>query len=408
MSNMKRKSARVFVRVLVLLFFITGVFYAHLHEFSGPNSAAAAGGGSGEIAGSTGIKERADWQPRRVSSEYIGVEVDMETGRLHIVGKQRENPEDLLFFDEPPSSYVAVYTNGDVFIYGDNTGEFIKRPMPANRGIESIWKNDLLMVTARVELVKRADTGHEDGILVTYTVENRYEYAADVGLEVLFDTYLGEKRLQHFELPGGGTLEYETIFEKEKLPEYWYSVDPETSPACLMGVLKGGLVTLPDKLIFANYRALLNERFGYKVSRKKRFNLLPYSRNDSAVALLFEPVSIESGETLTFTLLLGLCGPGEYVRGDVAVEEDKKPLVLEHPPEEEPVSPILIGPEVDLGRLNSKLLEINISKESVARINEYIKRLNGLLGEDVVRFEGEALTQQELEALQSALSALER
>ena len=406
MSNMKRKSTRVLVRVLVLLSFVTGVFSAHLRECSGPNSAAAAGGGSGEVAGSAGTKERAGWHPRRVSSEYIGVEVDMETGRLHIVEKQRESPEDLLFFDEPPSSYVAVYTNGDVFIYGDNTGEFIKRPMPVKGGIESIWKNDLLVVTARVELVKRADTGHEDGILVTYTVENRYEYAADVGLEVLFDTCLGEKRLQHFELPGGSTLEYETIFEKENLPEYWYSVDPETSPACLMGVLKGGLVTLPDKLIFANYRALLNERFGYKVSRKKRFNLLPYSRNDSAVALLFEPVSIEPGEMLTFTLLLGLCGPGEYVRE--AVAEGEKPLVRERPPEVEPVSPILIGPEVDLGRLNSKLLEINISKESVARINEYITRLNGLLGEDAAELGGEALTAEEMEALQRALSALGR
>jgi hypothetical protein len=396
MSSLKRIIVRVFT-----LFLITGVFYA---SFS--LRAAAAGGGGKTDAESSGSKEQKKRPAARISSAFIEVQVDMETGRLHLVGTEGEVQKGLLFFDEPPSSYITIYTNGDAFVFGDDTGEFVTRPAAANGGIESVWRNDLLTVKERFELLKRADTGHADGVLITYTVENRYAYAADVGLEALFDTYLGEKDLVHFELPGGGTVEYETIFEKEKLPEYWFSVGAEHGPACLMGVIKSELVTAPDKLIFANYRALSDARFGYRVSRKKRFDLLPYSRNDSAAALLFLPVSIESGESLIYTMILGMCGPGEYVMGDVAVEEEKKSVEPEIPTEQKPVSFPRIGPDVDLGRLNSMLREINVSRESIKRINEYINRLNGLLGKDSELFEREALTQKEIEALQKALGAL--
>ncbi len=399
MSNLKHVPAHVLVRVLLFWLFFTGVLYV-----SSALRAAAAGGRSAGASANAGSEEQENRPAARLSSGFIGVEVDMETGRLHFTGMEGGKPQDLLFFDEPPTSYVTIYTNGDAFVFGDHVGEFITRPVPANGGIESVWENDFLTVKERVELVKRADTGHEDGVLITYTVENRYGYAADVGLEALFDTYLGEKGLKHFELPGGLSVEYEAVFEKEALPEYWFSVDGENGSPCLMGVLKSGLVTLPDKLIFANYRALVDARFGYRVRRKKRFDLLPYSKNDSAVALVFGPVSIESGESLAFTMLLGLCGPGEYIMGDEVVEEGGEPGVREPIPAGEPVPQI--GPDVDFGQLNSMLREINISRGSIKRINEYINRLNGLLGENTAGFEGDTLTAEELEALKRALSAL--
>ncbi|MBN2323872.1 MAG: hypothetical protein JXQ30_09060 [Spirochaetes bacterium] len=397
MSSPQRK----LLRILALFLCINGVLFA-----SSSRSAAGGGGGESDASGS-GTKEEQKRPSAGISSAFIGVEVDMETGRLHLFVAEKKGKKDLLFFDAPPSSFFMIYTNGDAFVFGDNTGEFVTRPEVVNGGIESVWRNDLISVKERFELVRRKDTKNADGVLITCTVENRLAYAAEVGMEAVFDTYLGEKTLVHFEISGGTPVEYETVFEKEQLPQRFFSAGSKDDPLCLMGVVKGGLVTAPDKLIFANYRALSDSRFGYRVTRKKRFDLLPYSRNDSAAALLFLPVSVEPGESRTFTMILGICGTGEFETADAAALEGQEPFVPERPAEEKPVSPPLIGQDVDLERLNGILREIRVSRESIRRINEYINRLNGMLDKHAGPFEGEALTEKELEALQSALRALE-
>ena len=113
MSNLKRVPARVPARVLVLWFFFTGALYA-----SSAPRAAVAGGGSAGASANAGSEEQENRPAVRLSSTFIGVEVDMETGRLHFTCTEGEKPQDLLFFDEPPSSYVTIYSNGDAFLFG--------------------------------------------------------------------------------------------------------------------------------------------------------------------------------------------------------------------------------------------------------------------------------------------------
>ena len=125
--------------------------------------------------------------------------------------------------------------------------------------IRSVWENDTIKVIQRVRLIEREDTGAQDGILVSYLLENKSIKAVEVGLRILFDTYLGERDIYHFELPGDQQVRYETMFEKESLPQYWMSKGEDKIQVCLRGALKGALVTTPDKVIFANYRILKEE-----------------------------------------------------------------------------------------------------------------------------------------------------
>lgn len=341
-----------------------------------------------------------------LSSSSITVDVDYDTGRILLSttgGRedvQGEEKKNLLFYDEPPSSYTVVFADGDAFVFGEETGQFVKRPVREGNRIEAVWENKFVEVSQYIELIRREATTDEDGVLITYTVENKRTVEVDTGLQILFDTYLGEDVENHFELPGNQSVRYETVYEGVELPHYWLSHAGKEGPICLRGVLYGDLVTPPDKLIFANYRALSEELFDYSVRRKKGFDLLPYSRDDSAVALLFEPTALEPNKSKEFSAIIGLCGLGEYVKGEVQVEE--KEIVEIAPPEEESVTHPEVKPDIDLAQIQRMLLSIDISRESLERINAYIKDLNSALEDREVK----ALSDEEIVQLRSMLEEL--
>jgi hypothetical protein len=361
---------------------------------------AAAGSSSSTAVEAEEETERAS---ETLSSSSILVKVDYETGRIFLStteGReeiQGDEKRGLLFYDQPPSSYTVVYANGDVFVFGGDMGKFIKRPVREGTRIESVWENDLVQVRQDIELVRRKGSGREDGVLITYTVKNRRTVVTDIGLQILFDTYLGENDTFHFELPQEQGVRYETVYEGSELPKYWLSHEGEGGPMCLRGVVGGELATLPDKLIFANYRALRKELFDYKVRRKKSFDLLPYSRNDSAVAILFKPDALEPDKTKEFRAIIGLCGLEEYVRGKVLVEEPE--AVEPSAPEEGTPVPLILQPDIDLEQLSKILLSIDISRESLQRINSYIAELNSALD----KRDSKVLSNEEIERLQRLL-----
>jgi hypothetical protein len=209
----------------------------------------------------------------------------------------------------------------------------------------------------------------------------------EVGLRILHDTFLGEKSSSHFVLSDGTLLEHEAAYDSVALPAAWISRAEASSSEvsqgeaseiedgegyCLRGVLEGRLLTTPSRIVFANYRSLYQQPVQYKIMDNKRFHNLPYSRNDSAVALYYGPELLEPAEEVQFSTILGLCGEGDYVLGGQEVVYEEKtvaPLPVVVP----------LAEREDVEQLIRDIGEIEMLRVSMEQLNALIDELNSAL-----------------------------
>jgi hypothetical protein len=349
-----------------------------------------------------------------LTSKDLIMDVDDDTGRLNlsrIEGKDaagNAERENLLFYDKPPSSYTLIYLDDDVLTFGGDRGRFTQRPVVEGRSVRSVWENERVRVTELIQIVERKDSGAQDGMLISYFLENKSGKSVEAGMRILFDTYLGERDIYHFELTWNRQVRqvwYETMFEKDSLPLYWVSKKEKYPDVCLRGVLEGELVTSPDEVIFANYRALEQNPINYKVRGKKDFDLLPYSKNDSAVAIFYSPALLQPGASREYSTILGLCGDGEYSllekpapqleREEVAgvTVQDK----IEALKEKEEI------PRIDIESIARELNSLQWDRSSLKRINELVDKLN-----IAIEKEGKSLSEDDIIQLRKELDALRK
>jgi hypothetical protein len=154
------------------------------------------------------------------------------------------------------------------------------------------------------------------------SITNVSEEPRPVGLRVLIDTYLGEGRGAHFGLADGRALETETALSQSEVGEslsYWVSsANPEEAEAEGVGLqysVAGTGVTEASRVVFANWKRLTDSRYDFAVREGRRFSLLPYSINDSAVAVYYPEAELEPGETRNITSYLGNRDPQGYATG---------------------------------------------------------------------------------------------
>ncbi|HEB30927.1 MAG TPA: hypothetical protein ENI15_08650 [Spirochaetes bacterium] len=343
-----------------------------------------------------------------LSNKHLLVDVEEETARIFIStidGKEDVEGDErinLLFFDKPPSSYTVLYVHRDAITFGGGRGIYIKRPVAIGDKIETIWEDKTVNVKQVVEFVKRKNTRTEDGVLITYTIKNISKYSRTVGLRILFDTSLGEKGIYHFELPTGEQIRYETEYLGDDQPRAWISKDTKRNPQhILRGVIRGELVTTPDKIVFANYKSLFENLFSYRIRRKRKFDYPPYSRNDSAVAIYFVPYDLDPGETREYSTVLGLSGEEEYGEDVVEIIQiEEEPGVIEEiieKPEE-----IKLKENIDLDLLNEELERIKRIRELIAEENRLMEEMNRIL-----EIENNILKEEELNRLKEALDAID-
>jgi hypothetical protein len=347
--------------------------------------------------------------PAVIQNRLLIVEMDEQYGGISIAAvsarpasKDRTVP--LLFSDRPPSSYALVRAGESLLSFGGSGEKTSAPPKADGKGVTAVWRavvpgvKGFLKVTLDVRFTARRITGVEDGILVRYLLENFTGDAMETGLSLVLDTTLGEKKDAHFyvpngtpgdasegkgtEQPAGGSaplreITGETALSGRGIPDFWLSMDSAGgSPACLRGVLRERAVSVPDELFFVNYRFFKENPDTPRVRAEKAFNYGPFSRNDSAIVLRFDPERLGPGEKKEYRTILGLCGGGEYERlGDA-----------EAPAEESRVPETLTS-----------------GKDTIEKIDRIIEELNRHL-----KKEGRSATDEEIRTLSEELETLEQ
>jgi len=230
-----------------------------------------------------------------------------DTGRftLYFLEDAAKNQYVPLFFsDDPRTSVLTLMQDGKLYRMGDSSAFQMSFEHKGDMA-SFVWKSSTLNVTEEFSFTASAGASATDGVIITISIRNLAKDNSTVGARYLIDTTLGEHTSAHFRSPADGAIRHETEL-KPSLSNAWVlSEAAEDSKVGLQIMLFGAGITTPDKVILANWKRLNETPWDFDVNTSRDFSLLPYSINDSAVALYFSPKSLAPGASRTITMALG-------------------------------------------------------------------------------------------------------
>ncbi|MCF7913703.1 MAG: hypothetical protein K9L66_00900 [Spirochaetaceae bacterium] len=284
---------------------------------------------------------------------------------------EKEEYVSLLFERDPRTSSTGILQNNRVHTLGSSNA-FSQKVRKTSEGAQFIWSSSKLEIQQTFSFVKSSPNSLVDGIRIDTAVANNSESTQSVGIHHLFDTYLGEKQDAHFITSDDQQLEGETGFSLQP-PSYWVSpVSSKTEEKSgsfegFVSMLKGSGITLPDKVVFSNWKRLSENLWNLQIQGNRNFNLLPYSINDSAVCQFYDPIKLKPGGTRTITAVVGaFTGSPLRVGSTVTTQSEEES-------------------QASLDRLISRTREGDsqavkeMVREDLVAVNDIISQINSLL-----------------------------
>jgi hypothetical protein len=225
---------------------------------------------------------------------------------LSYVPKARNGvPVPLLSAQDPRTTLLSIVVGNKIYRMGE-TSAFSETVEKSARGGRFVWKSPFLQVTETFTFISPADSSVTTGVQIDLGLKNVSEKSYNAGVRYLFDTWLGESSFAHFRTDTLSQMSRELTLLPRDNALYWVSPlvgDPEDIGFQVM--TSGAGLTVPDRVVFANWKRLSDASWTYESSTDRNFSQLPYSVNDSAVSQYYNPRAIPPGTEVTITLLLG-------------------------------------------------------------------------------------------------------
>jgi hypothetical protein len=219
--------------------------------------------------------------------------------RLVDIAKGRYEP--FLFDQDARTTFVTLSMDGRQAKLGD-ASEYRISVSRTDTGVILEFRSSSCVVREALDFAKSEGAALADGVRVTFELENVSERDSLMGIRFLADTFLAEKSGLHFATDKNQRIQSETALTPES-GETWLSTPGER--ASLMIQFAGVGFDRPDRIILANWKRLADVPWGFDVNPQRNFSLVPYSINDSAAALFWEPVSVPRGGVRRLSFALG-------------------------------------------------------------------------------------------------------
>lgn len=227
-----------------------------------------------------------------ISNSETELVINEQNGRFSVYALAADGDKTpLLVAEDPRTTMLTVLAGSKIYRMGDSF-EFRQAFESTSDTADIVWTSGPLVVTQAFELDGKT-------LSIEVKVENSSEQDLEVGLRYLLDTYLGEKG-EHF-AADGLPVEKETDYVWVAPYEIESSDGEDVS---LYVVLSGSGITDPDRVVIANWKRLNDASWTFEANQSRDFNLLPYSINDSAIALYYEPEMVPSSTSKTISFKL--------------------------------------------------------------------------------------------------------
>lgn len=250
-----------------------------------------------------------------VSSGNVKLVLHEGIGRFslyYLVSPETKKYVSLLVDQDTRTSFLSLLVDNKVQRMGESS-QFKEKLEKKDYGATRIWTSDWLDATEDFRFTTSGNKG-ADGVTVSLTITNKSDTKTPVGVRYLFDTYLGERNGAHFATDTSPKMENETSFDKENMIQYWISPqEPPNEPVKvgLKMVTKGGDITTPDRIVFANWKRLSDSLWSYWPPQGRNFSVRPYSINDSAVSVYYNAESLPKGSSRNLRVSLSFYGTNE-------------------------------------------------------------------------------------------------
>ena len=219
---------------------------------------------------------------------------------------------------KPWTSYTTLQINNTNYVFGGSTkrragqdanyGEVTEGPVIKNNQIYTSTLIENIKVEQILSIVKSNTTGLNDTAQIKYRLTNNSEQIKEVGLRIMLDTMLGKNDGAPFRL-ADQAITTDSLFLKEELPIFWQAFDSISNPTVTsQGTFKGPGVTEPDEVYFADWGSLADGQWNFDFNPGEEFVRKGEYEIDSAVAMVWEPITIGPDEEVTYVTNYGLGG----------------------------------------------------------------------------------------------------
>lgn len=235
----------------------------------------------------------------------ILLSLDERTTRFslhYLVDAARNRYVSLLSEQDARTTYPTLFWDGKTYRLGESP-EF--RISVRREGSSAVveYASSFALVRQSFRFLRSRGAAETDGLLLQFEIENLTGSPASAGLRLLLDTYQGERGKRHFEIDGRGVVNAELSLTGSSVPIRL--VTPGEAGSSLQVQFAGDGLSRPNRLILSNWKRVNDAEWAFDVSPGRSFTLLPFSIDDSAAALFFEPSDLRGGGKRTVHLALG-------------------------------------------------------------------------------------------------------
>ncbi len=259
-------------------------------------------------------------QALEVKEGLVKLVVNESTARISLyrltdVAKGRY--EALIFDQDPRTTFATLSADGRQYKLGDSS-EFRSSVSRTDTGVRIEFRSASFVVRQSLDFARSEGSALADGLRVTFAIENISEREASLGLRYLIDTWLGEKSGNHFSTDKRPRVNEETSITAADADTWVASMSgpPASGKAAYMIQFAGPGIDRPDRVLLSNWKRLSDSSWGFDANPQRNFTLVPYSINDSAAALFWEPVSVARGGTRSLSFAMGSLNEKGYPADD--------------------------------------------------------------------------------------------
>lgn len=246
-----------------------------------------------------------------VKEGLVKLVVDERVARVslyRLVDVKKGIYEPLFFASDPRTSYASLSIDGVQYRLGDSSDYRFAVSRTAS-GAAIQFSSKFCTLVESIDFVKSEGAALVDGVKISFALQNSSQKDESIGLRLLLDTWLGEKSGLHFRTSRLAKVTGETAIEGFG-DESWISTPGERANLQIM--LKATGLESPDRALLANWKRLSDASWSFEALPSRGFTLLPYSVNDSAVALFWEPRVVRAGARRTFSVIAGAFNASGY------------------------------------------------------------------------------------------------